>query len=289
MQVGVVFPQTELGADPAVLRDYAQTAEQLGFSHIVAYDHVLGAEHAGRAVPFEGPYTEESAFHEPLTLFAYLAAVTQRIGFMTGVLIVTQRQTALVAKQAAEVTLLSGNRLRLGIGTGWNYVEYESLGVPYRGRGRRQEEQVEVLRRLWTEPVVDFSGRYHRIDRAGIRPLPSTPIPIWFGGYSDVVFERTARIGDGFFFSRLSSLAVSAIDRIRSQAVELGRNPQDIGFEIQIRLDVSSEVMSAALQRWADAGGTHACISTMGMGIASPEDHIRALRDAAGAMAMARA
>ena len=186
------FPRPRLVLTLQSSRTMRQTAERLGFSHILAYDHVLGAVHEGRQPPLTGPYTEASTFHEPLVLFGYLAGLTSTIGFVTGIVIVTQRQTALVAKQAAEVAVLSGNRLRLGIGTGWNYVEYEALGVPYRDRGKREEEQVVVLRRLWTSPVVDYTGHFHRIDRAGIQPLLSRPIPIWFGGSVDAVVDRTA-------------------------------------------------------------------------------------------------
>lgn len=202
MQIGVVFPQTEIGSDPLLIRDHAQTAEALGYSHILAFDHVLGAEHEGRQPPLWGPYTEHDAFHEPLTLFGYLSGLTHIIGLATGVLVLPQRQTALVAKQAAQVQLFSGGRLRLGIGIGWNYVEYEALDSNFRDRGRRQEEQVQVLRALWGEPSVDFQGDWHTIDRAGILPRPTERIHIWFGGFTDRARERAARIGDGFMFSR---------------------------------------------------------------------------------------
>jgi probable F420-dependent oxidoreductase len=173
MKIGAVFPHLEIGSDPVVLRDWAQTAEELGYSHLLAYDHVLGAEHADREPKLVGPpYTEESDFHEPLVLFGYFAACTSRVELVTGVIILPQRQTALVAKQAAEVDILSGGRLRLGVGTGWNWVEYDSLGETYATRGPRQEEQVEVLRKLWAEPVIDYTGEWHRVERAGIKPLP---------------------------------------------------------------------------------------------------------------------
>jgi probable F420-dependent oxidoreductase len=182
MQLGVVFPQTEIGNDPSIIRDYAQTAEGLGYSHILAYDHVLGASVKNRT-DWRGPYTSDTPFHEPFVLFGYMASITERVGFTTGVIILPQRQTALVAKQAAQVDLLSGGRLRLGVGIGWNEVEYEALGEEFGNRGRRMEEQVELLRRLWTEPVVDFTGRWHRVPEAGINPLPvQRPIPVWIGG-----------------------------------------------------------------------------------------------------------
>jgi probable F420-dependent oxidoreductase len=185
MQIGVVYPQIELGGDPEAVRRIGRATEELGFDHLLAYDHVLGAVHEGRIPPLVGPYTEQDPFHDPLVMFAHLAAVTERIGFVTGILILPQRQTALVARQAADVDLLSGGRLRLGVGIGWNPVEYEALGENFGTRGAREEEQIALLRRLWTEPVVDFSGTFDRIDRATIAPKPTRPIPIWLGGYGD--------------------------------------------------------------------------------------------------------
>ena len=195
MKIGAVYPQTELQGDPAAVRRIGRAVEDLGFSHLLAYDHVLGAVHADRTPPLPGPYDEHDPFHDPLVMFAYLAGITERIEFATGILILPQRQTALVARQASDVALLSGGRLRLGVGLGWSQVEYEALGQEWRARGARQEEQIEVLRRLFTEPVVDFAGRFHRIDRAALVPKPARPIPIWLGGSSEAAFDRagTAR------------------------------------------------------------------------------------------------
>src|SRR5580704_734935 len=200
MQIGVVYPQIELGGDPGAVRLIGRAAEDLGFDHLLAYDHVLGAVHAGRTPALTGPYTEHDPFHDPFVMFGYLAAITERIRFATGVLILPQRQTALVARQSADVDLLSGGRLRLGVGVGWNPVEYEALGQDFHTRGIRQEEQIELLRRLFTEPVVDFTGRFDRIDRAALVPKPSKPIPIWLGGSGDKAFDRAARLADGFIF-----------------------------------------------------------------------------------------
>ncbi len=183
MQVGVRFPYEEIGNDPDLYAAFARRAEELGFGFLAFVDHVLGAEHARRNPPFEGPYHEESIFHEPMTLMAWLAAQTDRIELTTSILVLPQRQAVLAAKQAAEVQILSRGRLRLGVGIGWNYVEYESLGVPYRDRGARLEEQVEVMRTLWTDPLLDYEGRFHRIDRAGFRPVLGELVPIWFGGF----------------------------------------------------------------------------------------------------------
>ncbi len=198
MQFGVVYPQTEFPPDPAAIKDFAQAAEALGLSHVVAYDHVVGAN-PNRPGGWKGPYTHESAFLEPFSLYSYMAAHTTRLGFLTGILILPQRQTTLVAKQAATLDVLSGGRLRLGIGLGWNEVEYVALGQDFHNRGRRMEEQVDVLRRLWTEPLVTYRGRWHRIEDAGLNPLPvQRPIPIWFGGTDDRALRRGARLGDGW-------------------------------------------------------------------------------------------
>src|SRR5580698_63345 len=200
MQIGVVYPQIELGGDPIAVRRLGLAVEQLGFDYLLAYDHVLGAVHADRIPLLTGPYTEHDPFHDPLVMFAYLAGITQRIHFATGVLILPQRQTALVARQAADLELLSGGRLRLGVGIGWNHVEYQALGEEFRTRGARQEEQIGLLRALFTEPIVDFDGRFDRIDRAALVPKPDRPIPIWLGGSSEAAHERAARLADGFIF-----------------------------------------------------------------------------------------
>ena len=199
MKWGVVFPQNQLGADPVAIRDFVQAAEGMGYHHLLAYDHVLGANPEREGWRAGNPYTYEDMFHEPFTLFAYLAGLTETIGLMTGVLILPQRQTALVAKQAAQVDLLSGGRLRLGVGVGWNAVEYSSLGCDFRTRGARIEEQIEVLRKLWTRDLVKFDGKFDQIDDAGINTLPpQQPIPIWIGGTADVVLQRAAQQSDGW-------------------------------------------------------------------------------------------
>jgi len=204
LELGAVLPTCEIGNDPDAIRDFAQTAEGLGYSHLLIYDHVLGAAHEDRDPPLTGPYTEADAFHEPMVLLGYLAAVTSRIELATGVLILSQRQTALVAKQAAELAILSRGRFRLGVGSGWNPVEYESLGVPFEGRGERLEAQVDLMRRLWSEPLLDHEDAFHRIDRASILPRPERPIPIWFGGMGKRPISRAARIGDGFTFGGIN-------------------------------------------------------------------------------------
>lgn len=276
MRIGVIFPQTEIGADPSVIRDFAQTAEGLGYSHILAYDHVLGAV-PEREPRLWGPYTHESAFHEPFTLFGYLAAVTERVGLVTGVIILPQRQTALVAKQAAEVDILSGGRLRLGVGTGWNYVEYDALNERFGNRGRRQEEQIEVLRRLWAEPVVDFAGAWHRIDRAGLNPLPGRRIPIWFGGFSAPAFERAARIGDGFIFGGSSMDALAALETIRGHLAREERDPAEFGVEAMVNYADGPDGWTAEAERWREAGADYVSMRTMSAGLDGPRAHIEAI------------
>src|SRR6476469_9267248 len=232
MQIGVVYPQNELRGDPTAVSRFATAAEDLGFDHLLAYDHVLGAVHADRARPLPGPYTEHDPFHDPLVMFAYLAGITDRLQFATGILVLPQRQTALVARQAADVDLFSGGRLRLGVGVGWNYVEYEALGHDFRTRGVRQEEQIKLLRRLFSEPVVDFSGRFDRIDRASLVPKPARSIPIWMGGSSRAAFERAARIADGFMYIGVGmERSVDSLHRLRDRVGALGRSVDDFGAD----------------------------------------------------------
>ena len=212
MRVGVGFPQREsgIGADVGAVREYAQAAESLGYSHLRAGDHVLGANSASRT-GWQGPFDHTDLWHETLTLFGYLAGVTEKLELTTSILILPQRQTALVAKQAAEVDFLSGGRLRLGIGIGWNHVEYEALGEDFHNRGIRSEEQIDVMRALWTQELVTFEGRWHKITDAGLNPLPvQRPIPVWIGGGpgsagstsqtgTERVLRRVARKADGWF------------------------------------------------------------------------------------------
>jgi probable F420-dependent oxidoreductase len=262
MHLGVVFPTCDIGSDPIAIRDFAQGVEDLGFDQLVTYDHVLGAEHADRAPKLWGPYTERDAFHEPFVLFGYLAGLTHRIELVVGVLVLPQRQTALVAKQAAEVALLSGGRLRVGVGTGWNRVEYDSLGVPFAGRGQRLEEQVELLRRLWSEPVVTFHGEHHHVERAGIKPLPTASIPIWFGGGKPAMLARAARQGDGFLFGHAGERASDAIAVLQGLVSDAGRDPASFGFEGLVDWSTGPDAVAATAERWRASGGTHLSVRT---------------------------
>jgi probable F420-dependent oxidoreductase len=279
MRIGVVFPQTEIRHDPAVIKDYAQTAEELGFSHVLAYDHVIGANPASRP-GWRPPYTHLDQFCEPLVLFSYLAGLTKKIELVTGVIILPQRQTVLAAKQAAHVDVLSGGRLRFGIGIGWNPVEYEALGENFKDRGVRCEEQVEVLRRLWTEELVTFTGRWHKITDAGINPLPvQRPIPIWFGGSDDRALRRLARLGDGWFpLLGPDEKCREMIEKVRRYAREAGRDPSAIGIEGRISYGQGSpEAWLKDLAAWRNLGATHVSFNTMKAGLESAA-HISAIR-----------
>jgi probable F420-dependent oxidoreductase len=289
VQIGVVFPQTEIGADRAAVRDYAQGAEELGFAHLHAYDHVLGADpavHQG----WDGPYDVHTTFHEPLVLFGYLAALTS-LELVTGILILPQRQTALVAKQAAEVDLLTGGNFRLGVGLGWNAVEYEALGEDFTNRGARIAEQVSLLRRLWTEPSVSFAGRYETVTGAGLAPLPvQRPIPVWFGGQSRRAYERAGQLADGWFpqFPPGPGLA-EARQVIERAAADAGRNPAEIGMDGRVSWGQGGvEQLVADVGQWRDAGASHASVNTMRAGLGSVHGHLGALAAAAQALELGR-
>ena len=276
MQIGVVYPQIELSGDPTAVRRVGRAVEELGFDHLLAYDHVLGAVHADRDPELTGPYTERDPFHDPFVMFAYLAGITERIGFATGVLVLPQRQTALVARQAADLDLLSGGRLRLGVGVGWNYVEYEALDQDFHTRGAREGEQIELLRRLFTEPVVDFSGRFHRIDRAALVPKPARSIPIWLGGSGEAAFERAARLADGFIFFGAGGIdhVIEAWNRLRGRLSDLGRSVEDFGAEYVALPGGDVGELPAQVEAWRAAGGTHVAVATMGIGLDGAEGHI---------------
>jgi probable F420-dependent oxidoreductase len=230
MKLGVVFPQNEIGADPRVVREFAQAVERMGYDYLLAYDHVLGAN-PERPGGWNGPYTYEHLFHEVFTLFSHLAALTTTLEFATGILVLPQRETALVAKQATEVYILSEGRLRLGVGIGWNEVELQSLGFDFSKRGRRIEEQVQLLRRLWTEPLIKFDSEFHHFDDVGILPRPEKSIPIWFGGSADAVLKRMAQYGDGWMPNSANPEKLkTALVKIHEHMQAVGRNPAEFGW-----------------------------------------------------------
>jgi len=282
MKLGVVFPQTEIGPDPAVVRDYAQAAESAGYDHLLVFDHVLGGtlerfDTLGR----RPPYTDESPFHEVFVLFGFLGACTQKLELVTGIVILPQRQTALVAKQAAAVDVLSRGRLRLGVGVGWNAVEFEALGEDFTNRGKRIEEQIAVMHELWSKELVTFQGQWHRITDAGINPLPARrSIPVWMGGESEIVLHRAARIADGWMpHFRPSAEAEAIVDRLHGEIKAAGRDPSRFGIEGRLALaNVSPDQRRREIEAWrAMRGITHLCVHTVGMGLASPGEHVKVL------------
>jgi probable F420-dependent oxidoreductase len=282
MRIGVVFPQTEIGADAGAVRAYAEHVEELGFTHLLAYDHVVGADpkiHLG----WDGPYDLHNTFHEPLVTFGYLAAVTTSLELVTGIVILPQRQAVLVAKQAAEVDLLSRGRLRLGVGLGWNAVEYEALGEDFSTRGKRCEEQVELMRKLWTEQTVTYHGTYHRVTGAGLAPLPvQQPIPVWFGASSPRACRRAGRLGDGWFpMVGPGPKLEQARQELAHAATEAGRDPAQIAMEGRVSWNGNADDMADGLRSWVEAGASHMSINTMGAGLASVDDHLAALSTAA--------
>ena len=283
MRIGVVFPQTELGGDPGAVRAYAQRAEELGFTHVLAYDHVVGADpavHAG----WDGPYDVHTTFHEPMVLYGYLAAVTS-MELVTGVIILPQRQTVLAAKQAAEVDLLTGGKFRLGVGIGWNRVEYEALGQDFSTRGKRLAEQITLLRRLWTEQTVSFSGTFEQITGAGLAPMPvQQPIPVWVGAQSPRAYRRAGRLADGWFPQMAPGPQLDQARRIVTEAAsEAGRDPASLGMEGRLGWQADWDKLAAAMRQWQDAGATHLSVNTMGAGLKTVDDHLAALATAAEA------
>lgn len=281
MKFGAVFPQTEIGSDPAAIKDYAQTIESLGFNQVLAYDHILGAN-PERPGGWQGPYTYQHPFYEPLVLFSFMAGVTTRLEFVTGIIILPQRQTALFAKQAATLDVLNSGRTRLGIGLGWNEVEYVAQGEDFHNRGRRIEEQVEVLRSLWTNELVSFKGRWHTIPDAGLSPLPvQRPIPLWFGGHAEAALRRSARLGDGWMpMYRNGRDAAPALALLRQVLEENGRTMRDFGIEARVSYgDGNPDVWLNQVRSWQTAGATHLDFNTMGAGFGTPAQHLAALEE----------
>lgn len=288
MKMGVVFPQTEFKPDPIAVRDYAQAVEDLGFNHIYVYDHVLGAN-PERPGGWSGTYTFKNAFFEPFVLFAYLASITKKLEFTTGILILPQRQTALVAKQAATLDVISNGRLRLGVGLGWNEVEYIALGENFHNRGKRLEEQVALLRLLWTQPLVNFEGTWHNIPDAGINPLPvQQPIPIWFGGTDDRALYRAARLADGWLINlRTIEQAQPKLETLLRYLEEVGRDRSSFGFEPRLNMNlIGQDGWDDFVHAWEGLGATHLSVNTIGCGFETTTDHIKALKRFASAIGL---
>jgi probable F420-dependent oxidoreductase len=288
LEIGVIFPQTEIGADVGAIRDYTQAAEDLGFAHIFIADHVLGADTQFHTHTSLANYSQRSVVHESLTLMGFLAALTEKVGLVTGILILPQRQTVLVAKQAAEIDVLSGGRLRLGIGVGWNQVEFEALGQDFHDRGRRSAEQIEVLRALWTQEVVDFHGRWHNITHAGLNPLPvQRPIPIWLGGggagdspLNEVVLRRIGRLADGWCPNFSPDEAGRAVmDKVRGYAQQAGRDPAALGLDGRLRTaGKQPEEWVDEVKSWEEMGANYISVETRKGGLSGADQHIDAIR-----------
>lgn len=278
MRVGAVFPQTEIGNDPGVVRGWAEAVEGSGYTHVVAFDHVLGANPDRPGWTAHRPYSHETPFHEVFVLLSFLAAWTQRLELATGILILPQRQTALVAKQAASLDVLSGGRLRLGVGLGWNEVEYEALGETFTNRGRRVEEQIEVLRRLWADPLVTFDGRWHRISDAGINPLPlNRRLPLWMGGNAPAALERIARLADGWMVNTpLGEQLDAQLAGLRRMVEEAARDPSTFGLEGRVLWRGDADAVMRDLDAWDRHGVSHLSITTMGARL-SPAAHAETL------------
>jgi probable F420-dependent oxidoreductase len=293
MHIGVVFPQSEIGNDPIVIRDFTQAVEGMSYSHLAVFDHVIGADPASRP-NWKPLYTHKHAFHEPFVLFGFLAGATRTLGFVTSIMILPQRQTALVAKQAAELDILTGGRLRLGVGNGWNPVEYEVLGEDFRVRGRRMEEQIAVLRALWTNELVNYDGRWHHIRDAGINPRPvQRPIPLWLGGMAEKVVARVGRLADGWF-PRFPSMRqrdaghnlpardeapAAIVERMRAYAREAGRDPATIGIEGRVFLPGRTpDQWFDEIEQWRALGANYIQAYTMEAGLPGPDAHLDVLR-----------
>ncbi|GAA3093170.1 MULTISPECIES: LLM class F420-dependent oxidoreductase [Nonomuraea] len=286
MRIGVVFPQTELGGDAGALRAYAQGVEELGYAHVMTFDHVLGADpdvHRG----WDGPYDVHTTFHEPFVMFGYLAALTS-LELVTSIIILPQRQTALVAKQAAEVDLLTGGRFRLGVGLGWNRVEFEALGQDFSTRGRRSEEQIALMRRLWTEQTVTFDGEFDRVTGAGLAPMPvQRPIPVWIGAQAPPSYRRAGRLADGWFPQMSPGPKLDeAKAMVEEAAAQAGRDPSTLGMEGRLAWRGDADEVAELAGRWRDSGATHIAIDTMRAGLATVDDHLAALASAADALGL---
>jgi probable F420-dependent oxidoreductase len=282
VKIGVQFPNEAIVRDVGAIRDFAQTAEGLGYSHLLVYEHVIGVDHADRTPPLGVPYNEKTEFHESLVLLGFLSAVTTTIGLATGIVVLPQRQTGLLAKQAAEVAVLSGDRLRLGVGVGWNYVEFEALNQDFASRGPRSSEQMELLRMFWSQSLVDFKGQWHTIDRAGIAPRPERPIPLWVGGFSEPAYRRAAQLGDGLIYSLMGTAGPDpdpkgTIEHVRTLVAEAGREAGSFGVELLAPLPMSPGDFAELADQWRDTGIDYLTLHLQHGEYHEPADYVGAL------------
>lgn len=278
MKIGCVFPHSEIGDDMSLVRDFFQTAEGLGYDHVLCIDHILCNREA-KGAPWASHYTADRTFHEPLTLFAYASGITSRIGFASAVLVLPQRQAPVVAKQAAEVDQLSGGRLRLGCGIGWSAEEYQGLAMGFKTRARRFEEQIDVMRRLWTEDTITFKGDFHDIDDMGMSPKPvQQPIPIWIGAFQENAVRRAVRLGDGFSLNpRLEpgDETRRLLERVSQWQGEFGRDPATFGMNATLHhWGRDDGAWEADLKSWGDLGVSHVSFRTIDSGLPSPQSHL---------------
>ena len=280
MEIGAVFPHNEIGTDPQAIKDYAQGVEELGVTHLLIYDHVLGADR-DRPGGFEGPYDKDVAFHEPFTTFAFIAAVTKKLDMITTVMILPQRQTVLVAKQAAELAILSNNRFKLGIGVGWNTVEYTGLNENFKNRGKRQEEQVELMRLLWESEVLEYKGNYHHIDKASINPRPSKSVPIWFGGGAPQLIERCADLGDGWIpLMGPNEAARKTLAAIKEKRKSKGLDWDNFGVQAQAQYaGGDAERWNKHAEKWRNLGASHLAIATHNAEPTNVEGHLGRIKE----------
>ncbi|MBR17275.1 MAG: LLM class F420-dependent oxidoreductase [Gammaproteobacteria bacterium] len=280
MEIGAVFPHNEIGTDPQAIKDYAQGVEELGVTHLLIYDHVLGADR-DRPGGFEGPYDKDVAFHEPFTTFAFIAAVTKKLDMITTVMILPQRQTVLVAKQAAELAILSNNRFKLGIGVGWNTVEYTGLNENFKNRGKRQEEQVELMRLLWESEVLEYKGDYHHIDKASINPRPSKSVPIWFGGGAPQLIERCADLGDGWIpLMGPNEAARKTLAAIKEKRESKGLDWDNFGVQAQAQYaGGDAERWNKHAEKWRNLGASHLAIATHNAEPTNVDGHLGRIKE----------
>lgn len=275
MKVGIVYPQPEIKGDIGAISTIARAVEDRGFDHLLVFDHVLGVDHADRDREFQGPYTDQDPFTDPLVMFAYLAGITHRIQLMSGVLILPQRQTPLVARQAADIDLLSDGRLILGIGLGWNHVECAALGVDFTTRGVRCTEQIELLRQLWSGELVSYDGRFERAERVRLNPPPRRQIPVWIGAFAPQGIERAGRLADGFIAAGPIEVGIQVKAAVDESRAKHDRTDEEFGHTFVTVFSTTEDDAAAAAEQWRDAGGTHVTISTMGLGFGtSVEAHL---------------
>jgi probable F420-dependent oxidoreductase len=284
MRVGAVLPQIEIGGDVAAVRAFVAATDELGFDHVLGYDHVLGAVHADRDPPLEGPYTEDDPFHDPLVLFAHLAALHPRLEYVTGILILPQRQTALVARQAADLAMLAPGGVRLGVAVGWNWTEYDALGQDFGTRGARLDEQIPLLRELWAGGVVTGTvGERERLDRMALVPAPAHAPTLWVGGFSEPAYRRGVRLGDGFVFAGPTERVLSGWEHVCGLLDDAGRAVDEFGADWCLR-GTTAEGVADRVATWEEAGGSHASVITLGLGFPDVDAHIAHLQAVAEAL-----